>query len=284
MNEPGTNGMPDTLKLALAAMAPQLTQASETADQYKLVPQGYGLVKVPQTRAKPSRTVAAVTVLTLADFVAYVKRHAVTPSVFVTRDADSVTAVGVLDYHVGKDPAWGSHRVQLDLEMSEELRPWVQGAGKLWEQVAFAEFVEDHNADVHQPQPADLVELALSLKGRTDAKWEMKRNTQNGTGVLHFEEETSTGDVTVPRELELFLPILHGEESRSVKVLLGYRVGAGKVGFTWRIPALAARLREALKDVRKIMASELAEVPVMEGAIDSMGQEEKPAAVVTVAR
>jgi uncharacterized protein YfdQ (DUF2303 family) len=276
------NGIPDIVNAILAALnRPAQASPDGKAASFMLVPQGHGLVRLPPELAAPNRPVAAVTVTTVADFVAYVKRHAITPAVFVAHgsDGNGVRAEAVLDYHVGRDGAWGGHRVALELEVSDEFAPWVANNMQLIEQVKFAEFIEDHAADVSKPEPASLRDLALALEGRTDAKWQAKRDTRTGGGILHFEEETTTGNVDVPRDIELLVPIMQGEQPRPVRVLLGYRINQARVGFVWRIPALDRTLADARRDVRKVIASELPEVQVVEGVLESMGQPDKPVKV-----
>ena len=128
-------------------------------------------------------------------------------------------------------PGWGAHRAILEFKLTSAWQEWTAFAAKPHPQDEFANFLEDHLADVVEPDAADLLEIASSLSVTSGVQF--KQATRLATGEVSFqytEEHTATGG----RQNQLKIP---------TAVTLALTPFEG--GAAFRVPA---RFRYSLRD------------------------------------
>lgn len=121
----------------------------------------------------------------------------------------------ILDDH-GKDrygstPAgWRSHRVFATLKATREWTRWAQADGKMLDQAAFAELVDEGLAQIAAPPAADVLEMAQTLSGGTSVAWRNSHRLDNGETQIQWVEQLDgkagrDGKLTIPSHITLRL-------------------------------------------------------------------------------
>lgn len=220
-------------------------------------------------RQHPERRTGTAKVLTLRAFIDLTKRHMDKDSaVFANSDWRKPSLTAVIDYHRQAEPPkegaagdgyhqprWLKHKLVYEFPLSEPWQKWVEGDGKVMDQADFAEFIEDHIAELSAPtereqkeyedlfrtkiaDPAEVVTLSRGLAVTVGAKVGRAVNLQSGEGELVFEEVHTNGGgqkLTVPGLFMLSLPVFFRGANVRIPVRLRYRVANGAVRWAYQI-------------------------------------------------
>lgn len=141
---------------------------------------------------------------------------------------------------------WGDLRVVLQLRRSPEWQAWLDGQG-LHDQEAFAEFIESRLDDIHDPAPADLLDLAQTFSAHTSAQFGSAVRLDAGQVQLNYTERiearAGSGSIDIPQEFTLAIRPFVGAEKCIAKARLRYRVAGGqlKIGYQLVRPDLVER-------------------------------------------
>ena len=258
---------------------PPKTFAASGVDQFVVVPGDRKILKLPVFQKNAPRKAGTFTFNDVQDFVAYLNDHSDKDAsrVFMSPEGldapvPTVTALSILDFHNAAtgEAGWGEHRARLVLRIDERLQVWLKAINKTeyMQQEEFAAFIEQNAAAVIKPDAADLLTVALRLEGTVGAKFTALRDLDRADRTLHFEEQTETGDVVVPRAILIQVPIFENGPLHKIEVRLGFKIGSNGVVLFWlRAPLLRVILRAAIAEVRNIIQTE-AELPVYLGSAD----------------
>lgn len=148
--------------------------------------------------------------------------HGHDPHLFA--DADNRRLVAVLN--PGPD-GWGDHRVLLQLATSREWREWTGIDRELLPQVDFAEFVEQHTADIVSPDAATMLELAQSFHATRSVRFGSSQRLKHGETVLQYVEELDAkgrGSIAIPDTVDLRVPVFDGGSLVDVDARLRWRI------------------------------------------------------------
>jgi uncharacterized protein YfdQ (DUF2303 family) len=185
-----------------------------------LVPDGYQLVSnlidpaVEALRSAPRRVRGDVTVTDTASWLAYYgKHHDARTEVFGDVTASSVTAV--LNAPGAGDPAWGDHRLTLQLQHSPAWLAWGALNGRMLTQEQFAEHIEDRTPDLVEPDAATMLEVAQTVRATTNVKFESGSRLHDGQRRFQYAETMegkagTRGELTIPTALSLQLQVWRG--------------------------------------------------------------------------
>lgn len=256
--------------------------------EFVLVPKGYSVhslanFKYNDYAERPHRTKQAVTVLDPSSFLKYwMDFHDPASRIFADRDNRRFHAV--LDYHqqpVGTArliesgepaaavslptlPRWGSHTVTLELRHTEEWKTWTGSNEKEMSQAAMALFIEDNAPDVVDPSAARMYEVASKLEATTEVKFDSSVDLQNGSRKLKYHEETNAkaGELDVPKEFTIAIPIFEGMPRVQIKARLRYKIPNGKLTMSYSLWRHAAAERQAFDVVMNAIADECGSVLV----------------------
>lgn len=106
-------------------------------------------------REHPRRKSGTANVATLESLISLIDRHKTEHSaIFAETNWEKPSITAVFDYHEAKNGGLadnGKHRAHYEFPLSEEWKAWVKINGKPLEQVEFAEFIEDHIAELSAP-------------------------------------------------------------------------------------------------------------------------------------
>jgi uncharacterized protein YfdQ (DUF2303 family) len=232
------------------------------------VPNGYTreTVDLREYLPAPDRAVGTVTTQTVQSFSAYVKRHDDTSASTVWVDADRGLLVAVLDDHIGTigdieaSPGWREHRATLALKPTDEWTHWTTWSGKLMDQEAFAEHVEDGETEIVKPEAAELKEIAMSMQGHTNAEWKSAKRLHDGSvQFIYSEDATATaggkGELEIPQTFELLIRPFRGEEPVAMTARLRYRVKSGNLSIGYKLD----RPNDVKSDAIDLITARLAE-------------------------
>lgn len=228
-NTPGAGAV---IKTAQEAVAPHQLDA----DQLYAVRDSHGALvplDLSAFRTKPDRRRGRfhfATVESLVDYVGRFKNDTTTLWVHPTQGK----VVAVLDDHDPANPAWREHVAQLDLVVTEEWKLWTAGDGEWFKQQDFAERLQDGLPDIAEPDAAELLEIASTLQGTTEAKWRSGVKLSNGAVTMKYDESIEAkagakGDLTVPEVFKLAISPFLGLEPVAVTARLRWRLINGEI-------------------------------------------------------
>jgi uncharacterized protein YfdQ (DUF2303 family) len=231
-----------------------------TADGFELLDLDDGIYtdRLPA----PQRKKGTTTVEDVDSFAAYYRKHADEHTeVYVSITGRRICAV--LDAHTPDAPRWGEHHLVLQLKTTKAWGEWTGMDRKTMGQTAFAEFVEDHLADIREPAAAELLEIASTFQAKTKVTFASALALPGGDRKLVWEESTDAsagtrGQLQVPTMFKvaltpLELPVPEGGE----RVVYGlaarfrYRIQGGSLHVLYLLDDPAPILRDAMLDVVK---------------------------------
>ena len=210
-----------------------------------LVPEGFRLEAAHDPHALPPHIIkTAVVVDQRSSLSAYANRFADDRSILIA-DYDAGSIKAVLDWHFdnGRDeegclePQPREHTCTLKLRPSEEFKRWAEMENAFHGQAEFAAFLEENAVDVIDPEPAVLIEISRDLEGTQGVTFKSSTRLENGDRSFVYETETrAKGDIKVPREFVLSIPLYEGEEPVPLRCAFRWRINAGQLqmGFIWR--------------------------------------------------
>lgn len=181
-----------------------------------------------------------VTVLDVDSFIDYLARNtdgADGVDVEYEHDAGSLELWADIDartikaYLDGID-GWRKHSATLQLKVSREWGEWAAIDGKLFDQVTFAGFIEDHLSTIGAPDGAVLLDICQTLQVHTSAAFKQQSILANGQRVFRYEEEVDAkagqkGDLSIPGELTLVLRPFQGSAPVAVTARFRFQVREG---------------------------------------------------------
>lgn len=241
----------------------------------------------------PLERVGTAIVTTLSSFIELVNRHKDDGSVIFAKTswpAPNLTAV--IDYHTAgetKVARRGKHRIAYPFPLTDEFKVWVAGHGKPFKQGDFAEFMEEHAAELASPNqyeintfepmfkerfgtPAEILDLSRHLEVNVGAK--MKSAVRNASGERQMVFETEhTGANGQPIDIPgIFIvsvaPFLAGDaepEVVRIPARLRYRASGGEVVWFYQLYRWEFFLRERVQGDLAHATKETS-LPAFEGA------------------
>lgn len=183
--------------------------------------------------------------------VDYVDRFKNNESVAFVDSAKS-TIQYVLDYHTNDAAGRSDHIATLCPQESDQFKTWQGREGEGFNQVSFAEFLEDNEGDLSNDNDAacKLREAVLAFSAVKNAKFESKVNITNGDLQFVFHEETKGGGtVTLPENFKINVPIYEGGPIFIVSIRLRFRINDGKLVFIYKLANMKASKRKAFNDM-----------------------------------
>lgn len=232
----------------------------------------------------PKHKRGIVTVRNVASFKAYWDKHHDDDSeVFADLDKGTVTAV--LDAHRSaqahadgdSDAArWQGHRLILALRLTQPWKDWTGRDRQLMSQQEYAEFLEEHAADVDPAgavTAADLLESAQHFQAKIKVAITSGKRLRDGQTQFEYMEQIESagrsapdrGTIEMPSEFDLAIRPFDDCPVRPVAVRVRFRIRDDKklaLGYFMNDPARVAR--EAVAEVVAKLEAECS-VKVMHG-------------------
>ena len=243
--------------------------------------------EIEKYRLKPRACLGTAKVETLESFIALANRHKTDASVIFAATAwPNPKLTAVIDYH-GTDhaPDFLKHRVEYGFPLTEEFKAWVGQNGKSMEQQAFAEFLEEHAAELASPldqertdyeplfkerfaHPNELIDLSRSLEVFVGAKVKQQTRLQSGERQIVFETEHMNGKgepIDIPGIFMIQLPPFVDGDVVRIPARIRYRTSGGGVSWFYQLYRWEFWLRTRVQNDLLKAGSETA-LPTFEGA------------------
>lgn len=207
----------------------------------------------------PTRKTGHAQVTDTHSFGLYVNDHQVTGTTTLWGDRKAGRILAVFNGHTNSGDGkagWGDHRATLGLQLTPEWVAWNQASGQLIAQEPFAEFLEDHLAEIVEPDGAALLEVATSLQAHIGATMKSAIRLDSGQVQFAYEETIEAtagkaGKLTIPTKLTLALTPFEGGEPYKVEARFRYRLANGTLKLGVVLDRPDDVLRAAFADVVK---------------------------------
>jgi uncharacterized protein YfdQ (DUF2303 family) len=145
---------------------------------------------------------------------------------------EASTLVAHLDYHAPGKPSRGEHRATFKPVFDPAFDAWRKVHGKPVSQDFLCRFVEVHAREIVVPDAASMLEMASDLNMKVDIKYASKKNLQTGLVQVVYTETsdgaTSSGTLSLPKELTVKMPVFFGENPVEFQVALRLDVNKGE--------------------------------------------------------
>ncbi|WP_232629133.1 DUF2303 family protein [Methylobacterium sp. Leaf118] len=199
-----------------------------------------------------------------ASFAAYVNAFKTLRSrLFVSVSHHSMTAH--LDYHAAANgdeagkPDYLDHKASYTMPFSEEWTRWSRVDGVAMPQAKFAEFLEENLQDIVEPAGASVLEVALQLQSKKKVQFDSGVRLQDGSTQLTYREEVEAGtkgNVKIPTEFVIGIPVFFGGDRYKIKAFLRYRIDEGKLAFHIVLHRKQFVLQDAVQTTAKAVGEE----------------------------
>jgi uncharacterized protein YfdQ (DUF2303 family) len=163
----------------------------------------------------------------------------------VYADESTLSLVAVLNDDQNATTGWRDYRVRLGLRRSPEWEAWraVDRAttdGRLLGQEAFAEFVEDHLADIIDPTAADMLELAQTFHATVSSNFRQGARLRDGRRQFAFEEDIDakageSGEMVIPGTVRLRVRLFVGGGPTETTARLRWRLREAKLSLGFKL-------------------------------------------------
>ena len=206
----------------------------------------------------PRRKHGTVTVDDVASFAQYWDKHAFGADAApdgseVFADVKTATITAVLNAHQAHEPDWQDHRLTLRLAVTPEWAAWAKNNREMMTQDVFAEFIEDHLADIASDDQApcsaaELLEMAQEFQAHTKVDFKSGHRISSGQAQFAFCETIEAkagerGTITIPTAFDLGIRVFDDLAAFRVKARFRYRItdGALKLGYHLNDPERVVR-------------------------------------------
>lgn len=213
------------------------------------------VIDTDEYAAEPRHRKAARVVTDAVSFVGYVNRHRVAGTEIYAHTNTS-TVIAVIDSHEGAAAAtgWQKHTVRLALEKSKAWLAWEAADGKLFDQAAFADFLDDRYLDVIEPSAAQMIDIARTFQAKTNVNFESGVREASGDVHLNYVEDTKAkagqkGDIEIPARIQIALRPYVGGPIYSLWASFRYRLNGGDLRLGFRLERPENVLDAAFADI-----------------------------------
>lgn len=137
------------------------------------------------------------------------------------------------DHKGGNDPVagWRDYTAVYTCPASTEWQTWKSKSGVQFNQVQFAQFIEDNLPDIAQPPAAEMLEVSRTLEAKKKVNFAQGIRLSNGQNELTYEEQiegsAGKGKFKIPEEFTIGIPVLEGGLRYAVNCRLRYRISDG---------------------------------------------------------
>lgn len=224
----------------------------------------------------PRRKEAYVTVTDVASFAQYYAKHADEDSEVFADDEPArghlAAITAVLDAHGADSARWQNHRLTFELKATPEWQAWTGSNTRMMNQAAFAEFLEDHIADIAPDGPctgADLLEMAQQFQAHTKVTFSSGHRIASGQTQFIYSETIEAkagerGTITIPGAFEIGVRVFADLDPYRVKARFRYRMADGKLTLGYHLDDPERKVRDAVDQVVKA-AEEATSATIMRG-------------------
>lgn len=185
--------------------------------QVAIIPGSYNLHNLEKFLPKPTLARGTLQTEDLVSFAAAFKRWA-EPTGIILASPNAKHLVAHFRHHSNQSEdavetaRWIDHKAILALTDAEEWKAWQSVHEKPLSQKQFFQFLEDRIEDVTSPEPAELLEIAETIRGTRRVNFQNAQRMSNGDISIIWDEVTEAkagekGQGTVPSKITIRVPI-----------------------------------------------------------------------------
>lgn len=225
-------------------------------------PDNYNVEDLDLYSEVPARVKRKPTFTDMASLAAYVRRFNDAATAYIGEQKIQV----VLDHSEPGFPDWHDHVASYLFPLSREWEAW-NGSDKVKkDQIAFAEFLEDHVTDVVEPSGADLMEMILKFKVVKKSVFGSSATLSNGEFSIEYSNENEKGSLELPAEIRLGIPVFKSGDPYKVTARFKHRVHDGKLTIWYELVNPQAIRDDALETLAQEFRDDLPNVQVYRGS------------------
>ena len=234
------------------------------------VPKGVTLQNLEYFQDAPNRIRGSARIHDYKGFINYVNTYKTAGSrIFVNPDvnfsAGLQLATCYFDYPEAGKPSWTTHSASLLVQPSLEYKKLIELNGKLYDQVAFARYVNDLDKIITSMNGAELLELAQSLTLTSKGDFASLEDDLSGSIKLKYDVQvkanagTETKKIDVPQHFTFNAPVLLNGAKFDITADFHYRIpeeAGGKIKLGISLPDKAYLERDVLEQAVASLASD----------------------------
>lgn len=229
---------------------------------------------------KPLRKFGTVQLHDVESFVDVVKKQGSLTNSNIYLNVDyaksKIEAVAVFnDNSDSKDAGWGDHRAVFNPRITEEWKRWTNSNKQPFDQISFAQFLEENLADIASPAgsklptSSDVITFVTHLEETRNVRYGSGVNLQNGMVQLQFTEDgdnATKGNLELFKEFAIGVSPFFGGSPYQVKAFLRYRIdrNSGAIKFWYELQRADKTIEDAAKEIIEKIKTETG-VPVVFG-------------------
>ncbi|WP_018135423.1 DUF2303 family protein [Acaricomes phytoseiuli] len=225
---------------------------------------GYTTLDTQDYSDRPRRKDGSFTVGDTESLIAYLSKHGITGETEIWSLENQNQVMAVIDSGTEVEAGWQKHRVSLELNYTPEWIAWVRASGGLMDQEGFAEFIEDHAAEVASPSSAEILEIAQSLQVTKGVDFESGKRLSDGEMRFSYREtQTATagraGELKIPDTFTLALSPFVGGEQFKVTVAFRYRLNGNNLRLGFKVQDIEKIRKSAFDTVTEVIKTHATE-------------------------
>lgn len=215
-----------------------------------LLPDGFEAHSFPELLPAPARKKGTTVLNDAESFIAVVNdQKGESTRLFSTIEPPTFTAVF---NHTAASTGWGDHRAHYAAPLAPEWKAWTGMDGKKTNQVELAQFIENNLIDVvfidkdapgaapgevGSPDGSTLLEVCRTLEAKKKVEFKSAIRLANGSTQFTYDEDVQgsarQGQLAVPEQFSLGIPVFENGDKYRVDVRLRYRISDGGALVMW---------------------------------------------------
>ena len=235
--------------------------AQQAKGDYAIVPDGYNLKDLESYQETPRLIAQHVNALASESFTNYINRF-ISDGTTVFANIDKRHFKCILDFaEHGNDPKWNKHTITYSCPESTAWKVWIRVDGTKMNQVDFARFIEDNLPDIVKPSGSDMLTISKELQAKKQVDFKSGQNLANGDVQFTYNETTnaSAGQIDIPQEFTLGIPVFVGGPLYEVTARLRYRITEGNLAMWFDLLRPERMLEDAFAEMAIAVEKNLAE-------------------------
>ncbi len=183
------------------------------------VPAGVALQRIDLEPYLPAPTAIRRDVLAhdLRGLIAYVNKFKNEATQLYADPINAPSIIARLDDHMPHSPSHVSHTAKYPCPRTAEWNTWNGGNKIAKEQKSFADFLETNLRDIHDPNGAEMLQMATNFRDVSTAEFQSNVNRTSGRVQFQYvQKDSSTGQVQLPDTFKIAVPVFEGMDTRYV--------------------------------------------------------------------
>lgn len=193
-------------------------------------------------------------------FIEYTKRHT-TPftQLFCGNPSKNPFVRAIFDYNdQNGTPGHQHHTCQYPMPFTTDWQSWIKYNEESMDQLQFAEFLEDQQDNIVEPQGADLLKMVLNMQARTETNFSSAQRLEDGSIQIAYEEgNKGSGMFELPPEFKLAIPVFQGGDAYTITARLRTRLRSGNLSIFYKLVRPQKRIETAYEDALKAIETAL---------------------------